>query len=53
MNDSVFQKIDDSDDTFIKIEDSSSITEDAKEAFVIGLPDWDLEPLYEVVKRSE
>ena len=54
MNDDVFQKIDDSNDTFNKIEEESSDNyEDTKEAFVMGLPDWDLEPLYEVVKRSE
>ena len=26
---------------------------DIKDAFVTGLPDWDLEPLYEPIKRGD
>ena len=52
MNDeNVFQKVEE--DTFTKIEETPVIKEEIKEAYITGLPDWDLEPLYETVNRSD
>lgn len=44
--------------SFQKIEDTKTIDnntikdEEIKEAFVTGLPDWDLEPPYEMLNRG-
>jgi len=47
-NNDDFQKIEED----VVIEDVTSSLDNVQEAFVTGLPDWDLEPLYEPVKRG-
>lgn len=51
MDDSVvFQKIDDTENT-----DKEHVMENEyniQDAFVTGLPDWDLEPPFDTIKRS-
>ena len=52
-NNEVFQNIDDDNtiknNTFNSIEDKDS----SLNTFVLGLPDWDLEPLFETIKRRD
>ena len=56
MNDDIKFQINDiknnNDMVFEQLEEDKKEEVIAKEVFVTGLPDWDLEPLYEVVKRS-
>lgn len=53
MDDSVvFQKIDDAEN---KNSDTEYVMENERniqDAFVTGLPDWDLEPPFDTIKRS-
>lgn len=48
-----FQKIEEDNEMFNPIEENVEEDSGFINAFVMGLPDWDLEPLYETIKRSD
>lgn len=48
-----FQNIEENDNTFNAIEEEKKENELFVNTFVMGLPDWDLEPLYESIKRGD
>jgi hypothetical protein len=52
FNSDDFQSIDENNNTFVSIEkENEEEQENSVNTFVLGLPEWDLEPLYESVKR--
>lgn len=50
MDNNEFQSIDENNNNFNKDEEEKEV-DNSINAFVSGLPDWDLEPLYESIKR--
>lgn len=54
MNDNdSFQLIDEDNNVFNEIEEELEDDNKLMNTFVLGLPDWDLEPLYETMKRRD
>ena len=54
MNDNdSFQLIDEDENVFNEIENDVVNDGNLMNTFVLGLPDWDLEPLYETIKRRD
>ena len=52
-NTNIFEYIEENQNTTESVPNTNEIkiTEEIKDAFVIGLPDWDLAPPYDLIRR--